>query len=488
MKTQKQKTTLPSWQTIVIFILFGIFIFTVFYNLGKAPLQNWDEAFYGENIQQILRRNDWIVMYFNNYPFNDKPPLYMWIGAVSAMVFGMNEFAVRLPSAIAGIAVVFITVWYVYKKFGFTPAVAAYSSLGLSGLYMWRTREGDLDTLSTLFFVLIYFLILSKHKYKYQLLGLCFALLYLTKLALVAVPIAIFGLYELVYELKNLKKNFLNYVQMVVIMVGVPALWFIPVWMTVGQDALRVYLFRADGGSFKVSLDNLGVDYIRFAYYALQRWFFPMLVWGMLCVILKIKERWNFLTFLFSTVIFAQLLFFQRKNNWYLIPLMPFWSIAIAYGIRTVFNWLESKKMNYLHVLGLILALLIIVYSIRSYMINIVPMFNTFGTTREMQTALKAKELTKENEPIVRLDHLFPTAIYYSQRRVHSSPVEYTGFGGFTGRDFYISRDNLAKGIKLKKTRIVIGKKADVEAFITKYSLKPVKIIPTNDEEVVAQF
>lgn len=471
-----------------------IFSFIALYNLGYSPLENWDEAFYAENIKQIVQKNEWVVMYFNGESFLEKPPLYMWIAAVLVKIIGLSEFAVRLPSAIAGILCVGLVTWYAYKRFSFVPAVAAFFTIALNTLFVWRTRNGDLDTLATFFFILIFFLIVSKHKYRYPLLGLSFFLLYITKLALVALPVLIFCIYELVYNRSKLKSLVPEYIQLALAAIIPAGIWVGAAYLHVGQEVFKAFILRADAGVFEPSLQHFSFLYPTFAFYSFHKLFVPFVVWGLACVIVGLRKQWNFTVFLFSTVLMLQLMFFERKNNWYLLPMFPFWAFAVAYGVQKIHDIVkkEAKKRKLPQWTSLLvnscMVLLLIVIGVRTYQVNIVPTFTSYGTTREMQTALFAKQLTAETEPIVRLDHSYPTTIYYSDRKVLSSPIDYTGDGGFVGRDHFISRENVVKAIQEKRVRVVLGKKTDLQSFVTLYSLKPVKITATNDEEAVAQF
>ena len=49
----------------------------------------------------MLQRGDYVVPYLNNRYRFDKPPLTYWCQTISYRVFGENDFAARLPSAIA---------------------------------------------------------------------------------------------------------------------------------------------------------------------------------------------------------------------------------------------------------------------------------------------------------------------------------------------------------------------------------------------------
>jgi 4-amino-4-deoxy-L-arabinose transferase-like glycosyltransferase len=72
--------------------------------LGIGTLWDNSETTYGEVAREILLTHDWIVMHLNGFTWYVQPPLYFWIAAVFAHVFGPTAFAVRLPSALATIA------------------------------------------------------------------------------------------------------------------------------------------------------------------------------------------------------------------------------------------------------------------------------------------------------------------------------------------------------------------------------------------------
>ena len=65
----------------------------------------------------------------------DKPPVFLWIDAVSARLFGINTWSLLLPSAIAGAAAVALLYRIVERHFGRAAAIIA----GLCGRVIGRT-------------------------------------------------------------------------------------------------------------------------------------------------------------------------------------------------------------------------------------------------------------------------------------------------------------------------------------------------------------
>ncbi|HMD02049.1 MAG TPA: glycosyltransferase family 39 protein, partial [Candidatus Baltobacteraceae bacterium] len=72
--------------------------------LGIGTLWDNSETTYGEVAREVLLYHDPVVLHLNGDPWFIQPPLYFWIAALFAKVLGLSEFALRLPSALATIA------------------------------------------------------------------------------------------------------------------------------------------------------------------------------------------------------------------------------------------------------------------------------------------------------------------------------------------------------------------------------------------------
>ncbi len=69
--------------------------------LGGAPLFDVDEGAFAEATREMFERHDFLSTYLNGADRFDKPILIYWLQAVSVLIFGVGEFAFRLPSVIA---------------------------------------------------------------------------------------------------------------------------------------------------------------------------------------------------------------------------------------------------------------------------------------------------------------------------------------------------------------------------------------------------
>jgi membrane protein DedA with SNARE-associated domain len=78
--------------------------------MALAPLADTTEARYGELARQTLVNGYWLMPHMDaQTPFFAKPPLSTWASAASMGVFGINEFAARLPALLASAVTLWIT-------------------------------------------------------------------------------------------------------------------------------------------------------------------------------------------------------------------------------------------------------------------------------------------------------------------------------------------------------------------------------------------
>ena len=91
-----------SWRAALIGAL--VAAFATLPGLGTGTLWDNSETAYGEVAREILLSHNWVVLHLNGAPWYVQPPLYFWIAALFAKLWGISEFTLRLPSALATIA------------------------------------------------------------------------------------------------------------------------------------------------------------------------------------------------------------------------------------------------------------------------------------------------------------------------------------------------------------------------------------------------
>ena len=140
----------------------------LFWRLGAASLNDWDEAIYAQIAKEIVEGGDWITLHWSYEPWFHKPPLFMWMTAVGFKLFGVSEFWARVPSALAGFGLVgctYLIARRLYKGTG-SHAIGLLSATVLLTNYTFIhfSRFGTTDITLTLFSYLAIYAYLHVHK------------------------------------------------------------------------------------------------------------------------------------------------------------------------------------------------------------------------------------------------------------------------------------------------------------------------------------
>lgn len=433
-----------------------LLVYICFFRLGSYRLENWDEAWYADMMRNVVRTGNLAVMYWNKFPLLDKPPLYIWFGSLSSLVFGLTEFAFRLPSALAGFFTVILVTKYAARRWGLLAALMAFGTLALNNVFMWRVRTANLDALVTFLITLVFFLSVSTYKKKYFVLGLLFAFIFLAKASLVVMPLAIFFVSELVYEYRSIPQRIPHYVSMFLISIILCGLWLYAGNIQLGGRFADYYLFHSDQNVARITVENFKTDYIMFAYYALQRRFMYAFVLGLTLLLWKLKKKESFLLIAFSLSLLFLLSFTERKNNWYLVPAMPFWSLVIGYGVsQTVQLFKKDARIQSMLIVGVLCISGYIFF--KTFTVNIQSLIYTSGTEDQAAAALFIQKVSHPTDIVIRTDQLYPTTIYYSGLKTYAfdANAEISNIGiGAAGLNSFLAS---------KKTLWISGTATDVD-------------------------
>jgi len=117
--------------------------------LGSIPLIDPDEGRYAEIPREMLERWDFITPTLNYVHYFEKPPLLYWLNAISIQLFGQNEFAARLPSALCGLATVLATYVIARRLYDRRTALISALILATSAGFVLQSRIILTDMLLT---------------------------------------------------------------------------------------------------------------------------------------------------------------------------------------------------------------------------------------------------------------------------------------------------------------------------------------------------
>jgi 4-amino-4-deoxy-L-arabinose transferase-like glycosyltransferase len=117
-------------------LLAGFCAFLFLYGLAQFGLIGADEPRYAQVAREMLERHDWVTPLLGGQPWLEKPPLYYWQAMIAYRVFGVSDWAARLPSAVDASFLV-LAVYFFLRRFqlGFEldGALIAASSAGVIG-------------------------------------------------------------------------------------------------------------------------------------------------------------------------------------------------------------------------------------------------------------------------------------------------------------------------------------------------------------------
>ena len=138
--------------------------------LGNVHLFDWDEINFAESSREMIVSHDYFRVQVGFRPFWEKPPLFFWLQSASMHVFGVGEFAARLPNALFG-AITLVTIYLIGRKerngsFGILWALLYFGSV-LPHMYF---KSGIIDPVFNFFiFTAIYFLMKALFGEQHQL-------------------------------------------------------------------------------------------------------------------------------------------------------------------------------------------------------------------------------------------------------------------------------------------------------------------------------
>ncbi|PWY55202.1 dolichyl-phosphate-mannose--protein mannosyltransferase [Legionella qingyii] len=109
------------------------------------PLNDVSEARYAEIARKMLETGNWVTpLHDYGIPFWAKPPLSTWLSAFSMKLFGVNEFAVRLPGLFLSLVTIWL-IWYLVKRHS-GDVIAMITTLILAGTLYFFLDAGTVMT------------------------------------------------------------------------------------------------------------------------------------------------------------------------------------------------------------------------------------------------------------------------------------------------------------------------------------------------------
>lgn len=346
--------------SIAFFLLFCLLIyFPLFLHLDQLSLRLWDESRRAVNAFEMVQNGNWLVTHYDGQPemWGTKPPLLIWCQAIAMKLLGFKELAVRIPSALAALATVFLLILFC-SKFLKRPLVGFFAGMVLvttrGYISAHGARSGDFDALLALWelgYLFSFYLFLdagdSSHKRKWIYLAALFITLAgMTKG--VAGFLFLPGLILFAIWQKQFKK-LLTYKHCLIAAAGVLLV------------ILGFYLLRElnnPGYLGTVWRNEIGGRYLKALGGHLHPWFFyfkmlykerylPWLFFlplGLLSGWLAGGNLKKFTNFIFLTCLVFLLILSLSKTKivWYMLPVYPLFSLIVGIGLERLVSQIRT--------------------------------------------------------------------------------------------------------------------------------------------------
>ena len=330
-------------------VILAIAAFNLFFRLDREVVTEWDTSLYATSAAETAKNGNWVATTLGgtlDY-YNTKPPLNIWLIALSFKAFGINLVSLRLASALAAWLTVLVLLVWGRRAFG--AATALFAGLVLSCahgfIYVHSGRSGNTDAIFTLLVLLTVVALWLARDRPWHLasLGLIFAAAFLLRGTAVLMPLVIVA-GVLVLGGVGLRGRLLPLGTGLILFLVPAGAWVLARWQFDGWrflGPLFTYDFVARAarpleghtGSLLYYPNNLQKDHYEWLVAAaVAVWLFPVTRERLRCVWHELRGdryrqatvgAWAFATLAIPTVM-------QTKVAWYLNPFYPLFALIVG--------------------------------------------------------------------------------------------------------------------------------------------------------------
>jgi 4-amino-4-deoxy-L-arabinose transferase-like glycosyltransferase len=335
------------WVQISILLGFCFLLFIL--GVGRWDLWNPDEPRYAQVAKEMVDRGDWVLMHVNGNTYEDKPPLFFWLIALSSFLWqGFTSFSARFPSAFLSTLTVLLTFFLGKKLYGSRTGFLSALILATSFEFAYLSTRANIDATLTFITTASIFLFLqwyqhskvegeeNKDKRSLSIYGFYIGMAFAT-LAKGPVGFILPLLVSLVYLLfqkdwKAMKR--MKLLTGMALFIVIVLSWYLPAVLKGGQTFLNETLLHQTIVRFAKGTSHVRPIYYYFTNFPVDflPWFLFLpgaIVYGLSKRREGISKDFLFLLIWF-VVIFVFFSFSKGKRAIYLLPLYPAASLLVG--------------------------------------------------------------------------------------------------------------------------------------------------------------
>ena len=331
----------------LILLLFSLLI--IYNNLGGwVSVDGADEKIHTRVANTIVNTGNWWNLEYHGKPYTQKPPLKIWLSAMTFRYIGDTEFWVRFWDATFALGTMCAV--YVFGRKWLNPLTGLVSALILclsfNYIYDHNARSGVQDSAMIFFFTLsiVLFWFRARGTRCYFLAGLAMACSSLTKLWMgVGALVIMIGYMILAGKFKEIWRR--DFLIMALISILLPLAWLIPHVLSVPgffRAAVAANIVGRITGTFHSDFaKGPWYFYAITLYQRYQPWvlFLPFaLGYGMYQGLAK-KAQVPLLLLVWSIVVFGGFSAAKLRLSWYINPVFPACALLIGSFFYAVLQW-----------------------------------------------------------------------------------------------------------------------------------------------------
>jgi len=365
---------------VIVLLIFSFFALLL--PIANIPLFDLDEGAFSEATREMLLNKNFLTTYLNGELRFDKPILIYWFQAASVSIFGLNEFALRVPSITSSF--IWLSAIYLFTNKYFNEKIALFTSIiFLSSLQInIIAKAATADALLNMFIVLSMFSFYTYFKTK-KIYYLYFSFIFIGFGVLTKGPVAI--LIPLVATLifSLIKKELLFWIKsvfnlkgiLIFLIIAIP--WYILEYLEQGQLFIDGFFLKHNISRFNSTFEGHSGSYF---------YFIPILIFGLLPfsslvikTLTKIKTFFsndlNLFLFLWFIFVFIFFSFSNTKLPHYIV--YGYTPLFILMGM--IFNkYLEQQDKKVFLVLFLPLLFFLMLFLFLPNLLQVIPIKDKF--------------------------------------------------------------------------------------------------------------
>lgn len=369
-------------------------IFLLFSFLGTREIWTQEHR-WADIVLGMFYRHDFLHPYLGNHSYYDKPLLSYWLIALTAQIINtVNTWALRLPSAIAGL----LAVWLIYRlgtklKNRELGLLAGWMLITTYYFIFWA-RVSSADMLNfTGSLAAITWYVEKRERGNFFVYTVFFGIIALTSLCkgLIGAVVPLLAVLTDIGLRKSLKLYLCRYLFLALIPAAI--LYVLPFWVSqyfggtsYGQSGLYL-VYKENILRYFRPFDHKGPIYTYFIYLPIY-----LLPWTIFLIPagLALPKTWKERTLNSKWIVWSLLLLFLffscsgSRRSYYVLPMLPF-------GILFISDWILSLTLSTTQRAG-VAGMLIISFFLLFIGIDIIPAwyYSQFGIHR-FATLLKVE-------------------------------------------------------------------------------------------------